>query len=141
MNPSRVEIDELIKKLGLSLESISRIRFGRGVAEKMSKITVAVIVALGAMAWKLNSVEFSIGAGVAVVGVGVFALLRIEAFSRERPEAALLEGGELLLYHQMQLAAKNQPDPSPDAQPQSEQPSRELTEGTVVQVAPEEEQP
>jgi hypothetical protein len=91
---------------------VQKIKFGRGAVGKISVIAVAAVIAVGAMAVRIgaNAVYMGIGA-VSVIALGSFVL--IGYIVCKRPELAVMEGAELVMYQHAQLAAKGlTPNPS-----------------------------
>jgi hypothetical protein len=95
--------------LGLT-ESLTKITLPGGVVGKMSRVLICVagflafIAYMGTNPWVQGSAVLTILILVLVLG------WRLITFAENHPQAALMEGAELLLHEQMQLAAKGQPE-------------------------------
>jgi hypothetical protein len=100
----------------MSTETVQKIRFGRGAVGKISVIAVTAFAAIAGMALRLgaNAIYVGIG-GVVLVALVSFAL--IFYIICKRPELAVLEGAELVMYQHVTLGAKGIPTISNDASP------------------------
>lgn len=104
--------DKISALLGASSETVQKIKFGRGAVGKIAVIAVAGFAAIVALAHGL-------GAGVAYLALGVVALIVITSLGlilyilSKRPEMAVMEGSELVMYQHVQLAAKGVSLPPP----------------------------
>ena len=103
-------VDETIKtaleKVGLSQESIDRVRLGRGVIGRSTYAVGAALAVLGIIAWRIDPKDLLT---LAWIAGGLFAVYFIGAlwFSARHPGISLLEGADLLRWRQMdQVAVK-----------------------------------
>ena len=112
-----MDIKNLFDKFGISYESISRIRVGRGVAGKLCTIVLVVVFVLGALAFRLNDFYVTIGFGGIIILFAFYVIIRILSFADKHPDVAILEGAEFLIYHgKMSLGTKELPSPPKSAQ-------------------------
>jgi len=101
--------EAFIAHLGATGESLQKIKLGRGAVGKITVIAVASILAIAGVALKLSTTA-SILIAVAILGVVCLTALGCVLYVLvKRPEMALLEGAELVLYQHVALAAKGQP--------------------------------
>jgi hypothetical protein len=99
----------LLTHLGVTSESLHRIKLGRGAVGKITVIAVAALIAIGAVGLKLSNAGFIL-AVVAILGiVALSGLACILYVIIKQPEMAVLEGAELVLYKQITLGVKGQP--------------------------------
>jgi hypothetical protein len=103
-----VGVDETLKQIGLTAESVSRVKLGNGVVGKATWAFIALAAVLAVAAYRVPDPTYVVYAAVGAffvffVGVMIFAL--------RNPGAALLEGGDLLLWQTMTQAAKELPNP------------------------------
>ncbi len=100
------EGSELLKLVGLSRESLERVKLGRGVVGKTTWALLSIIALLAIVASRV-SVDWMLllisGAGIVLFIVYLFKVL---AFADKHPDLALLEGAELVKWRQMDVAAK-----------------------------------
>lgn len=96
----------MLKSAGISAESFDRVRLARGVVGKSGYVAGAALLVLFAVAISLRDPVLLIV--LAVLAVAIFAMFFGGAlwFAHKHPEAALLEGAELLQWRQMEMAAK-----------------------------------
>jgi len=112
-----MDIKDLFEKVGIASESVGRIKLGRGIAGQLATITVVVVIVLGALAFRLNSLYAIIGFGAIIVLFAIFSIRRILKFAYEHPDIAILEGAEFLIYHgKIQLGSKTLLKPPKEAQ-------------------------
>ena len=104
--PTTIEIpsvEELLQRVGLNTDSLSRLKLGRGVAGNMTTIGVVALICLAVVAYPLALWPAKLGAIGAIAVLALYLLYRLEKLAREKPDVALLEGAEFLLYHQKRL--------------------------------------
>jgi hypothetical protein len=87
------------------IEGATKIKFSGGVVGKVSFVLVAALVVTGVISWKAEIWWIPIAA-LAVVVIILFVALKLIWFAEKHPHAALLEGAELLTWHQMEMAQK-----------------------------------
>ena len=114
-----------------SLQGLGQVRLGHGLIGKMC---LAVVVAIGA----LGSIAIAIGGPNAhwfQITIAVFILLIIGSFGTaafwygvKYPQVVLLEGGELIQWRQMDMAAKGATEVLPT---QNVEPPKAVTEPPV----------
>lgn len=103
-------------RLGVSSETVHKIRFGRGAVGKIAVIAVAAFAAIAGMALRLGADAVYVGiAGVVVIALGSFGLVLYIVC--KRPEMAVMEGAELVMYQHVTLGAKGKPSYAADAVP------------------------
>jgi hypothetical protein len=132
---------KILEGLGISSESIQKIKLGRGIAGKLTNITIVVILVLGGISLKLNNWILLAIAFLIITIVAIYCFNKILKISKDKPDIAILEGAEFLVYHKMKLGAKGiseiprlenpQLEPgSPDLPPlpESEPPEKEVEE-------------
>ena len=107
-------------RLGGTSETVQKIKFGRGAVGKISVITVAAVLAIGGMALRLGASGTYVGiCGVVLVALASFGVILYIVC--KRPELAVMEGAELVMYQHVTLGAKGRPsfplDPTPAIPP------------------------
>jgi|SRR6185369_3025255 len=115
-----LDILEILEKSGLKTETFEKIRLGQGVVGKTSYVVGLSIVALGIIALRVTDQFLLGGLAAAIVGLAVWHPHKTRSFAKENPALALLEGGELVAYKKIELAAKE--IPTPPATPAIENP-------------------
>jgi hypothetical protein len=101
MASARINLDELLGRVGLKTGSLRRLKLGHGVPGNMTTIGVAAIVCITVVAFAFPpSWPAKAAAIVLIAAIAFYLLNRLEKLARETPEAGLLEGAELLLSHQ-----------------------------------------
>jgi len=107
------KLEDILKVVGVSAETLDRVRLGRGVVGKATLAIIGAFVVLGIIAWGLKGLAIPLLIVAAfVVILFVVYLVGVVRFANQNPAAALLEGAELLTWQQ--LAAKTIPNP-PDS--------------------------
>ncbi|MHB8383403.1 MAG: hypothetical protein ACYDC3_13830 [Candidatus Binataceae bacterium] len=96
-------IEDLLQKFGLSTDSLSRLKLGRGVAGNMTTIGVVSLICLTLVAYSMPLWQVRATAIVMIAGITLYLLFRLEKLAREKPDIAMLEGAEFLLYHHKRL--------------------------------------
>jgi hypothetical protein len=84
------------------LQNVSKISLRGGVVGKVSITVMVVALAMAAIAWPVRNVWLSLAALVFVFLLAFVLLWRLIDFAGKNPEAALLEGSELVLMKQME---------------------------------------
>jgi hypothetical protein len=108
--------EKVSARLGVSSETVQKIKFGRGAAGKIAIIAVTAFAAIAAMALRMGASAVYVGIGaVVIVALGSFGL--IFYIVSKRPELAVMEGAELVMYQHVTLRAKGRPSYAPDASP------------------------
>jgi len=129
--------DILQRTLGSKSESLQRIRMGRGVVGKISYVTAIALPVLGAVAYiisKSNPV-MSFYIAIMIVAITLIYIVGVLLFSHKHPSTALLEGADLILWRQIDLAAKGitsppdrllivDPKSPPQSHPQIKEPEK-----------------
>ena len=105
------DTEEFLKGLGISGETISRIRLGRGVVGRVSYVAALTIAALALIAYKASGERLRIGIAATISIVFLIYFFRTLRFAEKHKDLALLEGAELLALRQMELRAKSVPNP------------------------------
>lgn len=94
-------------------ETHRQIRFGRGVVGKTGHATIGVIGLWGLIIWRLTeNLWFDIaliGGGLVVTLIYAWWVKSTQAFAKENPGLALMEGAELLEYQRFEAQAKGLP--------------------------------
>jgi hypothetical protein len=102
-------IDQIIAKitstLGLSSESLYKVKFGSGAVGKLSGVALVALLAIALGIYRSGADGILIGIG-AVLVVFVSTAGAILYIVKVRPEVAVMEGMELVQYKQVTLAAK-----------------------------------
>lgn len=123
--------DRLSAQIGASADSLQKIKFGRGAVGKIAVVIAVSLIAVGAIGVRIGgSGGLILGGGLVLItlsGLGVILYIVIA-----RPELAVLEGAELIMYKHVTLAAKGLPSvpdsplmPDPASTPPNEAPSQE----------------
>ena len=105
----------VLSQLGVTSESLHKIKLGRGAVGKITVITAAALIAIGGVGLKLSDV----GALPILVAIGALVLIALAGLGcvlyviTKQPEIAVLEGAELVLYKQITLGVKGHPVLSP----------------------------
>jgi hypothetical protein len=125
--------DKISSRLGGTSETVQKIRFGRGAVGKICVITFASITAIAGMALRLGASAIYVGIGaVVVIALGSFAL--IFYIVCKRPELAVLEGTELVMYQHVTMGAKGyvpgNVQETPQLAPGKNPPSAQIGEGS-----------
>ena len=107
MYAARIVADggELDRTLLARMQALGHIRLAHGVVGKASVVAGIVLLALGAIAMRVDSDLLLVMAGVVVLVFFVY-LAAMLWFAHRHPEQALLEGAEIIQYRQLELAAR-----------------------------------
>jgi hypothetical protein len=102
-----------LEGMGVSAESLDRIRLARGFVGKASYVAGTALLVLGAIALRGGANPILLAAFT----VGVFSIYFGGAlwFAHTHPGEALLEGAELIKWRQMEMAAKDVALPAPQS--------------------------
>jgi hypothetical protein len=121
--------EALLGQLGISGESLQKIKLGRGAVGKIAVISVAALITIAAVGFKVSGTP-SVLTVVAVLGlVALSALGCVLYVIVKQPEIAVLEGAELVLYKHVTLGVKGQPSLPANAIPIPEPPALPADEG------------
>lgn len=97
--------ERLSAHIGASAESLQKVKFGRGAVGKIAVITAVALLALAAIGVRLGaSGGLLVGAGVVVITLAALGVILYILVAR--PELAVLEGAELIMYKHVSMAAK-----------------------------------
>lgn len=100
--------DRLSSQMGASSETVQKITFGHGAVGKIAIIAVFALLTLGAIGVRLGG-ALALWAILGIVAVTVLVLALVFYIVWKRPALAVMEGTELLQYHNaLLLAAKGQ---------------------------------
>jgi hypothetical protein len=106
-------ISGVLKSVGLT--GLDKIRFGEGVVGKMTTslmgLFVLCVAVVAAGTWMQTPLMIYIALGVGIVAF-IFKAVASMFYAARNPSVALLEGAELVKYHQIDMAAKNVVIPS-----------------------------
>ncbi len=98
-----------LERLGISEESIHKVRLGQGVVGKTSCVCIAACVVVTAAVFSNIHPWVSSFAIVAVVIGCFFSNYRAFKYAEKFPAEALMEGATLLAWKKAELGALNQP--------------------------------
>jgi hypothetical protein len=98
--------DKLTEQLGLSADTVQKIKFGKGAAGKIAVVSVFAVLGIAALGFKLSGNTAILAAMGLIALVFVGAVCAVLGVIHKQPEMAVLEGAELVLYQQVTLAAK-----------------------------------
>lgn len=133
-----MDINKILEKIGFPSGSIQRIRLGKGVVGKLASIAIVAIIVLGTLALKFQNASLIFLAFLIIVLFAFYVIRSITKLAEKRPDIALLEGAEFLVYHQkFPLGAKgivleNQPKEL-EADPQKPKSSSPISEPDKIQ--------
>jgi len=98
-------IENLSSRIGASSETVQKIKFGRGAVGKIAIIAVAAVTGLAAVGLRGGAAftYFTLGS-ILVITLACLGLIFYIVCNR--PELAVMEGAELVMYKHVQLAAK-----------------------------------
>ena len=94
-----VDINKLIR-------NVSQVKLQGGLFAKASIVIIVVSICLFGIAAIASNLWVSIGAIVLIFLLAFIIMWRLINFANRNPQAAILEGAQLLVHEQMQLAAK-----------------------------------
>jgi hypothetical protein len=110
-----VVLDKISSRVGASSETLQKVKFGRGTVGKIAIIAVFSLGAISVATFHLAGTQALIGIGALVlITLAVLALILYVVIFR--PELAVLEGAELVMYKQVTLGMKETPH-IPSARP------------------------
>jgi hypothetical protein len=90
-------------------EKVSAIRLAGGVVGKVSAVLIVASVCIAGVA-AISKNVWVIGGGIVAILLLAFPMLwRLINFADRNPQAALLEGAEVLLHEQIVMASKTNP--------------------------------
>lgn len=126
-----MKIEEFLKQ---STEGASKVKLPGGIVGKISYILMAALGAIAVIGFSTKSEIFgfiALGVIPIIVLLPVWWLIR---FAEKRPEVAILEGAEFLVYHQIELAQKGV-GILPDAPPEPPEGTERLPSPQDIEVA------
>jgi len=98
-------LDKISSHIGASSETLQKVKFGRGTVGKLAIIGVSSLAAISLAAVHLTGNQALIGIGaMVVITLSVLGLILYVVVYR--PELAVLEGTELVMYKQVTLGMK-----------------------------------
>ena len=110
MSEQNQSIESVLKSVGLSSSSIERIKLGNGVVGKMTSSQMGLYVicfaGIGGGIW-LENYTMILGFGAVAVVSFLFSSVASMWYATKYPGVALLEGAELVKYHQIEMAARD----------------------------------
>jgi hypothetical protein len=91
------------------LRNTSKIKLPGGMVGKVCKVLIVVALSIAAIAWSVRILWVS-ALSIVLIFILVFVMLwRVVNFANKNPQAAILEGAEFLLYSQLMLGTKANP--------------------------------
>jgi hypothetical protein len=114
--------DALLHHLGVSSESLQKIKLGRGAVGKITTVAVVALIAIGAIGFRISGTLWLFGVIGVLALITVASLLAILYVIIKQPELAVLEGAELIRYKQVTLGMKGHPILPPSGPPIPEPP-------------------
>jgi hypothetical protein len=107
-------------------ETATKVRLRGGVVGKLSTVLIVASIALGAIGVAAHN-EWIAGGAVILIFVLVLTLgWKMLRFAEEHPQAALMEGAELLMHERLTLAMKGHPEFLHDPSQESTDPAAPL---------------
>ncbi len=95
-----INLDKFFQEVGLSSDRIQGLRLGKGIVGKLANIGIVAIIVLGAIALKFSDWRLLLVSFTAIFALAFFLLRKIIKMATDRPDIAILEGAEFLIYHQ-----------------------------------------
>lgn len=92
--------------IGKLINNVSQVRLKGGIFAKASVVIIIVSLCIFGIAATLGNIWVSCGAIGLIFILAFVILMRLINFANKNPQAAILEGAELLVHEQIQLAAK-----------------------------------
>lgn len=105
--PFPEQVKEALGTVGISGESLDRIRLARGFVGKASYVAGVALIALGGIG--LRGTDYPLAVAGMMVLVFVIYYGGSLWFAHRHPGEALLEGAELIKWRQLEMAAKDLP--------------------------------
>jgi hypothetical protein len=101
-------LEKISSHIGASSETLQKVKFGRGTVGKLAIVGVFAVASVSLATLRLNGALalFGIGA-IVVITLAVLGLICYVVIAR--PELAVLEGTELVMYKQVTLGIKDTP--------------------------------
>lgn len=90
-----------------ALESIKTIKLTGGIFGKTSLLLMVLCICVSAVAIKLGSIWFSFIFMGALIGIVFYALKRCLDFAENNPQAAIMDGAELLVHERLVHGTKS----------------------------------
>jgi hypothetical protein len=126
MASTRINLDELLERVGMKAGFLRRLKLGQGVAGHMTTIGVAAIVCLTVVAFAFPpSWPAKAGAIILIAALAFYLLNRLERLAREAPEVGLLGGAEFLLSHRKDSRPQSTSDAAAAGASEEDAPPRE----------------
>ncbi len=115
-------LQETLSKIGVSAESLDRIRLAHGVVGKSSYVAVFSILALAVVAYNLRDPTYLIVVACLLLVLFGSYFAGVLWFAHANPGTALLEGAELIKWRQLDMGIKGEPHitPQPNISPPPE---------------------
>ena len=89
-----------------ALESIKTIKLTGGIFGKTSKVLIVLCVCVAVVVIKTDSLLFAFFCMAALLGIVIYALKRVLDFAEKNPQAAIMEGAELLVHERLVHGSK-----------------------------------
>jgi hypothetical protein len=102
VNPD-YSVHDALKSIGIGSMGLEKIKFGAGVVGKMTTSLIAFLSVLGVISLSCifsGQVAIACGCIVACVAAFPFIIICMMIFASKHPATAMLEGTELVRYHQ-----------------------------------------
>jgi hypothetical protein len=122
MDPEGSSVGGILRSVGVNSMGLEKIKFGIGVVGKMTTGLIAVLsvlAVLGALGLICGQFLLSYICLAAIIFFFLFNHVSVMWFSSKHPAVAILEGAELVRYHQVEMAAKglSLPTTQPNVEP------------------------
>ena len=105
-------MSEIIDKLLNLSSSAKKIKMGSGLVSKATALLIVTVIVLGVLANKTDNIYLSVCGFILILCLCIYGIHKMFKLAHEKPESALLEGMELVLYTQViQLASKELSSP------------------------------
>jgi hypothetical protein len=115
-----------------AIESLKSVRLRGGVFGKVTLLLIVLAIGVCTVAFKSDLWGLTLGLMLPLMGIVFYALKRTFDFAEANPQAAVMEGAELLHHEKILHAAKGQGLLLPEA-PVDEAPEPILLEAAVVE--------
>lgn len=109
MTPDNSTVGGVLKSIGIGSMGLEKIKFGAGVVGKMTTSLIAFLSVLGIISLSgviCGQLTLTYICIPIIVFVFVFNHISIMIFASRHPAPAMLEGTELVRYHQVEMAAR-----------------------------------
>ena len=117
------DFEAILRSAGFSSSGIDRIKLGSGVVGKMTSTLMGLYIVCFACvaAGAYLNIQYMVFCGIAAAFFAfLFGSVSSMWFAKKYPAVALLEGGELVKYRQIEMATRDLPVPA--SQPNTEPP-------------------